>query len=297
MLQEYWRMGFRAAGEGYIPGEIFSSAMSHFFRMLGPTAVTAVVAAVTLNLLQNGGFFFSLEAMHFGFSNMNPAQGIKRLFSLRSLVELVKSIFKLIIVGFAVYSILHKERETLLSTLHMEMMQLVVLTSDLATRILVRAGGIMFFVSLLDFFYQKWQTGKDLMMTKQETKEEHKQSEGNPQVKSRIRAIQRALSRRRMLSKVPKAGVVITNPTHYAVALEYKAGMDAPIVVAKGMDFLAQKIIKIARENRVSVVQNPPLARALYSQVKLDAAIPLALYKAVAKVLAYVYRQQKKSGR
>jgi len=153
-------------------------------------------------------------------------------------------------------------------------------------------AGIMLFLGFLDFLYQKWQTKKDLMMTRQETKEEHKQSEGNPQIKSKIRTLQRSLARQRMLSRVPKASVIITNPTHFAVALHYETGMEAPTVVAKGVDFLAQKIIAIGRKHGVSIVPNPPLARALYKQVNLEETIPVELYKAVAKILAYIYQQK-----
>jgi flagellar biosynthetic protein FlhB len=130
------------------------------------------------------------------------------------------------------------------------------------------------------------------MMTRQEIKEEHKQSEGNPQIKSRIRSIQRAMARQRMLSRIPKATVIITNPTHYAVALHYESGMQAPTVVAKGVDFLARKIIDTGRRHGVSIVRNPPLARALYKQVKLEETIPVELYRAVAKILAFIYQHK-----
>jgi flagellar biosynthetic protein FlhB len=158
-------------------------------------------------------------------------------------------------------------------------------------------AAVMLFVSLADYGYQKWQHRKDLMMTKQEIKEEYKESEGNPQIKSRIRSIQKSLARQRMLSQVHKATMVITNPTHYAVAMTYSPEMDAPTVVAKGVDFLARRIIKIARRQGIPVIQNPPLARALYKQVRLDETIPATLYRAVAKVLAYVFQQKRQSAK
>jgi len=165
----------------------------------------------------------------------------------------------------------------------------------LTYRILIRVSGIMLVLSLLDYYYQRWQYTRDLKMTKQEVKEEGKQAEGNPQVKSRIRSLQFSMARKRMMANVPKASVVITNPTHFAIALMYSTGMEAPQVIAKGANHLARKIIEIARKSGVPIVQNPPLARALYKQVNLDDTIPLTLYKAVAKVLAYIYQQKKRN--
>jgi flagellar biosynthetic protein FlhB len=217
--------------------------------------------------------------------------------SIRSLTELVKSIFKLLIVSYAVYTVLWPERVALSELTGREASDFLSLTGMLALKLLFRVAGTMLALSLLDFLYQKWQTRKDLMMTRQEIKEEHKQSDGNPQIKSRIRTLQRALARQRMLSRIPKASVIITNPTHFAVALHYEPGMDAPIVVAKGMDFLARKIIVTGRKYGVSIVSNPPLARALYKQVKVEEKIPIELYRAVAKILAYIYQQKQSMGR
>ncbi|MGA2026045.1 MAG: flagellar biosynthesis protein FlhB [Syntrophobacteraceae bacterium] len=270
----------------------FTHVITSIFFMVAPVVLTIVATAVILNLTQMKGFLLSFEAMRISLGNINPLSGFRRMFSLRSLTELVKSIFKMAIVTYAVYSVLWPERIALSELSGREVSDFLNLTGMLALKLLFRVAGIMLALSLIDFLYQKWQTRKDLMMTKQEVKEEHKQSEGNPQIKSRIRTIQRALTRQRMLSRIPKASVIITNPTHFAVALHYETGMQAPTVVAKGVDFLAQKIIAAGRKYGVSIVSNPPLARALYKQVNLEETIPVELYRAVAKILAYIYQQK-----
>jgi flagellar biosynthetic protein FlhB len=260
--------------------------------MIGPVLLTIVATAVILNLIQLKGFLISFKALRITFSNLNPITGLKKMFSLRSLTELVKSVFKLLIISYAVYSVLWPERAALSELAGQEVSDFLNLTGTLALKLLFRVAGIMVALSLVDFLYQKWQTRKELMMTRQEIKEEHKQSDGNPQIKSRIRTIQRALARQRMLTRIPKASVIIANPTHFAVALHYEHGMDAPTVVAKGVDFLALKIIETGRKYGVSIVRNPPLARALYKQVKVEEKIPVELYRAVAKILAFIYQQK-----
>ncbi len=278
--------GYFAASE--LPMVILSS----IFAMLAPVILTILATAVVLNVVQMKGAIFSFQAMRISLSNLNPLAGFKRMFSLRSLTELVKSVLKMMIVSYAVYSVLWPERGTLAALAQAEVSEFLQVTGMLSLKLLFRVAGIMLVLSLLDFLYQKWQTRKDLMMTKQEVKEEAKQSEGNPQIKAKIRSTQRAIARQRMLSMVPKASVIVTNPTHFAVALLYKQGMEAPTVVAKGVDFLALKIIGIGRKHGVPIVQNPPLARALYKQVKVEETIPGELYRAVAKILAYIYQQK-----
>jgi flagellar biosynthetic protein FlhB len=284
-----------------VPGHFATSGLAteiilSIFMMLAPMVLTILATAIVLNITQMKGFILSLKAMRISFSNLNPLTGIKRMVSLRALAELVKSAAKLTIVLYAVFSVMWPERSVITGLAGGDVSAFMDLTCTLALKALFRVAGIMLLLSLVDFLYQKWQTRKDLMMTKQEVKEEMKQSEGNPQIKSRIRTLQRSLARQRMLQKIPKARVIITNPTHYAVALVYQTGMEAPTVVGKGVDFLAQKIIRLGRKHGVPIVQNPPLARALYKQVKLDENIPMELYRAVAKILAFIY-QQKQSQR
>ncbi len=292
ILESAWsKESFSIPGHFAASG-LFTKMLFCIFNMTAPVLLTIVATAVILNLVQLKGFIVSFKAMRMSFGNMNPLSGLKRMFSLRSLTELVKSIFKMAIVSYAVYSVLWPERVAITELAGREVADFLNLTGTLALKLLFRVAGIMLALSLLDFLYQKWQTRKDLMMTKQEVKEEHKQSEGNPQIKSKIRTIQRSLARQRMLSKIPKASVIITNPTHFAVALHYESGMEAPTVVAKGVDFLARKIIETGRKYSVSIVRNPPLARALYKQVKLEETIPIELYRAVAKILAYIHQQK-----
>ena len=297
LMEEILQQASRPAPAIVLDSAVFSSALNHFFLIIAPTVLAVTVAAVGLNLIQLKGFFFSFEAMRISLSNVNPLQGFKRFVSVRSLAELVKSLLKLAIVGYAVYTVIHAERHLLLSLVDQEVPAIISVAGNLSFKLVLRVAAVMLFVSLADYGYQKWQHRKDLMMTKQEIKEEYKESEGNPQIKSRIRSIQKSLARQRMLSQVHKATMVITNPTHYAVAMTYSPEMDAPTVVAKGVDFLARRIIKIARRQGIPVIQNPPLARALYKQVRLDETIPATLYRAVAKVLAYVFQQKRQSAK
>ncbi len=278
---------------GYFARSDFSrNVVISMFSMLAPVVLTIVATAVVLNLAQMKGFIMSFEAMNISFGNMNPLGGLKKMFSIRSLTELIKSIFKMAIVSLALYSVLWPERATLCGLAGLDVSDFSHVTGMLALKLLFRVAGVMLVLSFIDVLYQRWQTRKDLMMTRHEIKEEHKQSDGNPQIKSKIRSVQRALVKQRMLSRIPKASVIITNPTHFAVALHYEPGMEAPTVVAKGVDFLARKIIETGRKHGVAIVQNPPLARALYKQVKLEATIPVELYRAVAKILAYIYQQK-----
>jgi len=297
LLEDFWGRGFQSISSLGADSEILHVSIFHLSIMLLPTFLSLMAVAFGLNLIQTKGLLFTTETIKPKFSHLSPLEGFKRLFSIRSFVELIKSIVKLVIVGCAVYWVLHDERESFLLLPDLELTEVLATLNRLIFKVVLQVSGIMLLVSLLDLYFQRWQHGKDLKMTKQEVKEEHKQSEGDQHVKARIRSIQRTLTKQRMLAKVPKATMVVTNPTHIAVALHYDQGMEAPTVVAKGVDFLAKKIIKVARKHGVPVTQNPPLARALYKQVKLDETIPLTLYRAVAKVLAYVYQQQRRTPR
>ena len=292
IFESVWSKESFSAPSHFAVSGFFTNIIASIFIMLAPVILPIVATAVILNLAQTKGFLVSFQALRMSFGNLNPFSGLRRMFSLRSLTELVKAIFKMAIVTYAVYSVLWPERASLSELTGREVSDFLNLTGMLALKLLFRVAAIMLFLSCLDFLYQKWQTRKELMMTRQEIKEEHKQSEGNPQIKSKIRTIQRALARQRMLSRIPKASVIITNPTHFAVALHYETGMQAPTVVGKGVDFLARKIIATGRKYGVSIVCNPPLARALYKQVKLEETIPVELYRAVAKILAYIYQQK-----
>jgi len=226
----------------------------------------------------------------------NPFSGMKRIFfSKNSLFELAKNLMKVLILGLVVWSVLYNLDELLLSLMERPFGEVGRVMADIAFELLWKVGLVYISIAAADFYYQKWQFRENMKMTKKEVKDENKQSEGDPMVKSRLRSLMRNRIRKLMMKNVQTSDVIITNPTHFAVALSYKTGVDsAPIVVAKGVDFLAQKIKKIAYEYDVPIVENPPLAREIYKLVEVDQEIPENLFKAVAEVLAYVYSLKKK---
>ncbi|MCR5251183.1 MAG: flagellar biosynthesis protein FlhB [Lachnospiraceae bacterium] len=225
------------------------------------------------------------------FSKLNPVNGLKRIFSLNKLVELIKSLLKITVMVIVIYNELRDQWPMLFVLYDMPMMQAVLLSGQLLIDIGLKISLIFIGVAFADFAYQKWKFHEDMKMTKQEVKEEYKSQEGDPAVKGKIRQRMQEASRRRMMQSLPQADVVITNPTHYAVALRYDKDIaEAPFVVAKGADYLAQQIKKAATEHGIEIVENKPLARSLYANVELGEQIPEELYVAVAEVLAIVYR-------
>ena len=223
------------------------------------------------------------------FSKLNPINGIKKIFSAQSLVELVKSVAKILLIVFVTYSYIKKKSGLLYALYDMSMMQAVNLIGETVIELGIRISAIYMIIAGADFMYQKYKFKNDMKMTKQEVKEEYKNAEGDPEIKGKIKARMREASQRRMMQAIPKADVVITNPTHYAVAIRYDTEVaPAPIVVAKGSDYLAQKIKQIARENNVEIVEDKPLARMLFANVDVDKQIPPELYQAVAEILAAV---------
>lgn len=244
------------------------------------------------------GFVYSPKALVPDFKKLNPITGIKNLASKKALVRLGMALVKLTIMGTVAYFSVRKDIEPLMELVTMRVDGIFSSASNLIFGITLKITIILLILSLIDFIYQRWQFSKDSMMTKHEVKQESKQSEGDPLIKSRVRTVQRQMSNQRMMSEVPDADVIVTNPTHYAVALKYDATkMNSPKVVAKGIDFLALKIIEIAKDNHVPVVEDRILARMLYSTVEVDSEIPSDLYKAVAKVLSYVYQLRNIVGR
>lgn len=230
------------------------------------------------------------------FSKLNPINGIKRIFSINTVFELIKSITKIVLIGYVAYSYLVDKQEQLLLLYSMPMMQAVQLVGQVVIDLGIRISAIYMIVVIGDFAYQKYKFAKDMRMTKQEVKEEFKNQEGNPEIKGKIKQRMREASQRRMMQNLPKADVVITNPTHFAVAVSYDSQVsEAPIVIAKGADYLAQKIKEVARENQIEIVENKPLARMLYANVEIGSEIPAELYYAVAEVLAYVYHLKGKA--
>ena len=272
---------------------IVIKSMEYFLIILLPVMVVIVLAAIIGNVSQFG-FLFTIKPIIPKFEKINPIKGFKRLFSIKTIVEGIKLTLKVFIaflVGFWLFWTFLPEIPKL------ELMQIfeqLKWFEKKAMILIFSMLGVFFVFAMIDFIYQRYSYKKSLRMSKQEIKDEFKQTEGNPEVKAKIRQLQREMAKKRMMAEVPKADVVITNPTHYAVAIRYdKEKEDAPRVIAKGVDKLALKIKEIAREAGVMIVENPSLARELYKSVEIGEIIPPKLYKAVAEVLAYVYRAKR----
>jgi len=239
------------------------------------------------------GWKVSAKPMEPKLSKFNPINGFKRIFSKDSIFELVKSIAKVGIIVYITYTNIKDEANNLFILYEISLNQAVALIGEIILDVGLQIAIVFVVVGLVDYLYQRWKFADEMKMTKQEVKDEYKNTEGDPQIKGRIRQKMREASQRRMMQDVPKADVVITNPTHFAVAIKYDAEVSkAPIVVAKGEDFLAQKIKEVARENNVEIVENKPLARMLYHNVDIGAEIPPELYQSVAEVLAMVYHMK-----
>ncbi len=224
------------------------------------------------------------------FSKFNPVSGFKRLFSKDKIMELLKSILKIVVIGYVVYDTLKDKYPIILSLYDISLNSAIALIGDIIINLGITISSYFIVIGLIDFIYQKRKFKTDMKMTKQEVKDEYKNSEGDPHIKGQIKQRMREASQRRMMQDLPKADVVITNPTHFAVAIRYDAdNFSAPIVIAKGADYIAFKIKEVAKENRIEIVENKPLARMLYFNVDIGAEIPPELYQTVAEVLAYVY--------
>jgi len=260
--------------------------------LIAPLILTIIATAVVAKLIQdNGRFEFQTSRMKFSFSKLNPLSGFGRLFNKDALVEMLKSLLKLLVVAWIAYGVVRDEMQNIAFLAEADIQTIFNFVGHIAFKIVIHTCGILIVLGLLDMLYVKWQHNEKLKMTKQEVKDEHKESEGNPEVKGKIKKLQFQMARRRMIKIIPLADVVITNPTHYAVALKYdRQKMAAPIVLAKGADIMAEAIKKIAREHSITLVENRFLARELYDQVKENEPVPEALYAAVAEVLAYVYK-------
>ncbi|MFN3581770.1 MAG: flagellar biosynthesis protein FlhB [Pseudomonas sp.] len=258
--------------------------------VLAPLFFVLLIAALGSPILL-GGWLMSAKAMAPKFSRMNPLAGLKRMFSLKALVELLKALAKFLVVLSVALIVLNMRQRDLLSLGSQPLPDAIYHSAwILSTSLLILASSLIV-IALVDIPFQMWDNKQKLRMTKQEIKDEYKDSEGKPEVKSRIRQLQREMAERRMMGEVPKADVVITNPTHFAVALKYDPLQSgAPVVVAKGSDFLALRIREVAAENEVIVLESPPLARAVFYSTELDQQIPSGLYMAVAQVLAYVFQ-------
>lgn len=259
-------------------------------KVAAPITGGILIMGVVANVAQVG-FLFTLKPLMPKLEKINPISGFTRLFSMRSIVETIKNIIKLTIIITIAYITLKKEFETMLTLSDASVLSIWTYALAVSYKVILRIALAMIIIAVLDYAYQRFEHEKQLKMTHQEVKEERKQLEGDPQVKSRIRSLQREMARRRMMEQVPKATVVVTNPTHLAIALRYAPEEnDAPIVVAKGKDLIAQRIKKLAKESNVPVVEDKPLARSMYDKVEVGFPIPVEFFTAVAEVMAYVYR-------
>lgn len=270
------------------------SIIKRVFLTISPFLFMVAITGAASNILQFG-FIFSPQSLGFNLSRINPSEGIKRIISLSSLVDLVKAIVKVIIVGYAAYLLIRREFYTFPALVDTDVNYILSYIGRLTLRLITWTGSVLVILAAIDFGFQKWRHKKSLQMTRQEVKEEFRQAEGDPLIKSRVRSLQREMAKRRMMADVPKADVVITNPVHLAVAISYRSReMGAPWVVAKGAGIIAEKIKEIARISGVVIVEDKPLAQTLYRVVKIGEEIPSNLYRAIAEILAYVYRLKRK---
>lgn len=273
---------------------IYLDVLIEMAFILLPIMAIAMVAAVLGNFFQFG-FLFTTEPLKFDLKKIDPIKGLKRIFSIRAIVELLKSLLKITFIGTLTFLIIWTSIHKVLGLAFKSPWDTLSVVGQLAALMGICASFVLLFISILDFFYQKYDYEKNLRMSKQDIKDEHKNTEGDPLIKSRIKQRQREMAMRRMMQEIPNADVVITNPTHYAIVLKYDDGeMDAPVIVAKGVDFVAQKIKMIANEHNIVMVENRPLARSLYDEVEIGDRIPEQFFKAIAEILAYVYRIQRK---
>lgn len=264
-----------------------------FAKTAFPVMVSILVISLFINFIQVG-FSFTLEPLMPNFDRINPISGLGRLFSKRSLVELVKSILKIVIIGYFIYRFLSKEVMDVPKLITADPVDSLHTVAAMTFDLTLNIGTVMLILAGFDYFYQLWEHNQSIKMSKEEVKQEYKQTEGNPQIKGKIKERQRAMAMQRMMQEVPQANVIVTNPTHFAVALKYQTGMSAPTVIAKGQDLIARRIREIALENRVAIVENKLLARSLYAAVDIGDQVPPELYQAVAEVLAYVFRLKKR---
>jgi len=279
--------------EGHIQSQtfrmLFVQSLLRILQIIAPFLIVGFLVAFITNLLQVK-WKVTTKPLKPKFSKLNPVNGFKRFFSPNSLVELVKSVLKLALIGYVVKSYLEKNMPPIFQLYDISLNQGIVQVGMLVINLGIRISLFYMLIAAADYVYQKIKFKKDMKMTKQEVKDEYKNAEGDPQVKSKQRQRMMEASRRRMMQQLPEADVVITNPTHYAVAIKYEPELyDAPFVVAKGADYLAQKIKDVAKENRIEIVENKPLARMLYANVDVGSVVPPELYQAVAEVLAFVY--------
>lgn len=270
--------------------KVFGDQLVSYLYVVGPLFAIMTVIALSCNVAQVG-FHITPKAMELKLEKLDLASGLKRLFSVRSLVTLARDTVKLLIVGYVAYIAISAEFDKFFLLPDMSVVQVASTMGRMALIVALKVGAIFLVIAALDYAYQRYDFEKSIRMSKQEVKDEYRDTEGSPQIKQRVRQIQRETARRRMMQDVPTADVVITNPVHLAVALRYSPeAANAPEVVAKGERLIAERIKEIAREHDIPIFEDKPLARALFKACDVGQLVPASLYRAVAEVLAYVYR-------
>lgn len=273
----------------HVFSQIINNVLVIILQMLAPIFIIGVIISIVTDLIQVR-WKPTTKPLQPKLSKFNPISGLKKIISARSIFELVKSILKIVIICYVAFSTLKDKREIIFRLYDIPLNLAISYIGDIIINLGIKISSVYMIVGAIDYFYQKHKFSEDMKMTKQEVKDEYKNAEGNPEIKGKIRSKMHEASRRRMMQSLPNADVVITNPTHFAVAIQYDAEkLKAPVVVAKGEDYLAQKIKDSAKEYHIEIVENKPLARMLYYNVDVGTEIPPELYQAVAEVLAYVY--------
>jgi flagellar biosynthesis protein FlhB len=268
-------------------------AGKQMFFLLSPVLLIVGILGFFSTVAQIG-FLQVEDALTPNFERINPISGLGRIFSLRSLAEGIKSVLKLTVVALVLYFLLKAEIQTIPRLMSASVAEICAYLGMITVKLLFTVGIITLVFAAADYFFQRWDLNRKMMMTKQEIKEEVKQREGDPHIKARIRRIQREMANRRMMAEIPKADVVVTNPTHIAIVLKYGDNLPAPMLVAKGADLVAEKIKEIAREAGIPIIENKPLARTVFKTLKIGQVIPRELFVAVAEVLSYVYKLKRK---
>ncbi len=271
-------------------GDMLTVLLLKVIMVLMLPFVLLMVAAFLAHVLQFG-ILFAPDSLEFKLERISIIKGFGRMFSMRSVMELVKGLIKIAVVGAVIYGVINPVFHQASDYIHYEVSELAKLIYNLTGKILMVVVAVLTAIAMIDWLYQRFTFMKEMRMSKQELKDEYRQSEGDPVIKQRQRQIRADKARKRMMAAVPKSTVVVTNPTHYAVALLYEDGkMEAPKLVAKGVDAVALRIRQVARENNVPIMENPPLARTLFANVEIDQEIPADYYKAVAEVISFVLR-------
>lgn len=287
-----------AIGELTMPavGELMQSALTTSLAVLAPVLLAVLVAGFVTDAAQVG-LRFAPAALNMDFNRINPAGGFKRIFSRRAVFALFKSLAKAALLGWVVYRIIRQNTERYMLLPQVPLGEAITVIGESLSTLFWQVGSLLLVLAALDYWHQRREFEESIKMTKAEVKQELRETEGDPQIRARVRERQRAIARRRMMQEVARADVVITNPTHFAVALRYEREKGAPEVVGKGQGHVALRIREVANENGVPLVENPPLARGLYRAVEIGDLIPAEFYQAVAEVLAFVYRQRGRIGR